>query len=148
MSARDIASRYVDVLKANVRDEMERRGKNATGDTSRRIETIPSGGDETGSAALEADQQWKYVGNGRGPGGLPPINNLRRWIQAKGVPISAYALQRKIAREGTRDFRLKRSNVFLDEIDAWEDRSVPMAEDEFAAFAEQQGLQTIDEVFN
>lgn len=148
MSARNIALRYVDVLKANVRDEMERRGKNATGDTSRRIETITSGGDETGTASLEADSQWKYVGNGRGPGGRPPIGNLRRWIQARGLRISAFALANKIAKEGTRDFRLKRTNVFLDEIDAWEDRSVPMAEDEFAAFAEQKGLQTIDEVFN
>ena len=95
---------------------------------------------------MEADSHWKYVGNGRGPGGRPPIAKLRQWIQARGLSISPYALAEKMMREGSMDYRLGRTNVFLDEIDAWEDRDLPEAESRFAEYGEREGLKTIDEV--
>lgn len=146
MGARDIASEAVAQLRANVQAGMEARGKNATGNTSARIDVLSFGSDTTGEAALESDSHWKFVGNGRGPGGRPPIAKLRQWIQARGLSISPYALAERMAQEGSRDFRLGRSNVFLDEIDAWEDRDVPQAEARFAEEAEKRALQTIDEV--
>lgn len=146
MGARDIATNAVERLRANVRTGMNERGKNATGSTSAQIDVLEFGGDTTGEAALEADSHWKFVGNGRGPGGRPPIAKLRQWIAARGLSISPYALAEKIAREGSRDYRLGRTNVFLDEISVWESQDIPQAEDEFAAYAEEQGLKTIDEV--
>ena len=146
MGARDIATNAVERLRANVRAGMNERGKNATGGTSAQIDVLEFGGDTTGEAALEADSHWKFVGNGRGPGGRPPIAKLRQWIAARGLSISPYALAEKIAREGSRDYRLGRTNVFLDEIGVWESQDIPQAEDEFAAYAEEQGLKTIDEV--
>lgn len=146
MGARTIAFDAMNTLRANVQAGMEQRGKNATGNTSRRVEVLSFGSEFTGEAALEADSQWKYVGNGRGPGGRPPIDNLRQWIAARGLSISPYALAEKITKEGSRDFRLGRTNVFLDQITAWEGKDLPQAEDRFAAEAEALGLKTIDEV--
>lgn len=100
MGARDIATNAVERLRANVRTGMNERGKNATGGTSAQIDVLEFGGDTTGEAALEADSHWKFVGNGRGPGGRPPIAKLRQWIAARGLSISPYALAEKIAREG------------------------------------------------
>lgn len=130
MDARSIATNAVERLKGNIQEAMEARGKNASGDTSRRIAVIASGGAGSGfgQGALEADSQWKYVGNGRGPGAAPPINSIRKWIADRGLNLNAFAVAQKIARQGSRDFRLKRTNVFLDEIKAWEQVDVPKAE--------------------
>ena len=40
---------------------------------------------------------------GRGPGKQPPVDNLRRWAQARG--ISPYAVAKKIGREGTERYK-------------------------------------------
>ena len=146
MGALAIAEKAIDTLKGNVQQGMEDRGKNATGGTSRRLATIPSGNDVTGAASLEADGNWRYVGNGRGPGGRPPIGSIRAWIAARGLTLNAYAVANRIAREGSRDFRLKRTNVFLDEIEAWEAKDVPLAEDEFARDVERRALEVFDSV--
>ena len=146
MGARDIATNAISQLRANVQAGMADRGKNATGNTSQRIDVLAFGSDSTGEAAMEADSHWKFVGNGRAPGGRPPIAKMRQWIAARGLSISPYALAEKIAREGTMDYRLGRTNVFLDEIDAWEDRDLPEAESRFAEYGEREGLKTIDEV--
>lgn len=131
-TSKDIAVAAMDKLKKNIQLAMVERGKNATGNTSRRISVLPSGGTDYGQAALEADSQWKFVGNGRGPGGTPPVQNIRNWIQARGLSLNEYALANKIAKQGTRDFRLKRTNVFLEEIKPWEKNEVPKAEQQLA----------------
>lgn len=146
MGARDIATRAVERLKVSVQDEMVLRRKNATGNTSRRIEVLSFGGDETGEAALEADSNWKFVGNGRGPGKPPPIYKMRQWLQATGRTMSPYALAESIAQRGTLDYRLGNPNVFLSKIEPWENSDLTLSEVEFADYAEQQGLKTIDEV--
>lgn len=148
MGAREIAVAAVDTLRVNIRTAMADAGKNATGDTSRRIDVIPSGGEGAGfgQAALEMDANWKYVGNGRGPGAAPPIANLDRWITARGLDISPYALQASIAKKGTRDFRLKRPNIPLQEVKAWEAKELPKAEDAMVKLKEQQVTDVIDQV--
>lgn len=72
------------------------------------------------SGVMEGDDYWKWVGNGRGPGGMPPVENIQAWIDKAGLRLSAYAIARKIGREGTRAFRRGESNVFTSVIDKWE----------------------------
>lgn len=147
MGSREIAVSAMDVLRNNIQEGMKARGKNATGNTSRRLVVLPSGGEGAGfgQAALEADSQWKFVGNGRAPGGMPPIQNIRNWIQARGLSLNAFAVARKIAKQGSRDFRLKRTNVFLDEIKAWEKNDVPKAEEQLAKGLEDRVTSLIDQ---
>ena len=126
----DIAEGAVDKLRLNIQAAMEDRGKNASGGTSRGIAVIPSQGQGFGAAALEADHQWRYVGNGRGPGGFPPIARIESWLRSRGLQISAWGVARKIAKEGSRDYRLKRRNIFVQEIEAWEREELPKADEQ------------------
>lgn len=99
---------------------MEQRGKNASGSTMRSVTISTSEGPTFVDGTLSADHQWRYVGSGRGPGGLPPIQNIQDWIDSKGLDISAWGVAKKIAQSGSADYRQKNSNVFLDAIEAWE----------------------------
>lgn len=62
---------------------------------------------------LRVPKYWRYVEYGRGPGGMPPIDNILKWLQVKkGIPSSksgkvpdisrAYAIATNIAKHGTR----------------------------------------------
>lgn len=72
------------------------------------------------SGVMEGDDYWVFVGNGRGPGGMPPVENIQAWIDKAGISVSAFAVARKIAKEGTRAYRRGESNVFTSVIEKWE----------------------------
>lgn len=114
-----IASAMLD-LKGFIEQGAEARGKNATGRTVRSIQTAALAGPTFAVGTLTMEEQWKFLGNGRGPGGMPPITNIQTWIEARGLSLNAYAVAKNIANKGSLDYRLKRTNVVLDEIDAWE----------------------------
>jgi hypothetical protein len=45
-----------------------------------------------------------YSNYGRGSGGMPPANAMRRWARAVGFPLEGiWALRKKIAQDGTED---------------------------------------------
>ena len=69
---------------------------------------------------MEAMDYWPFVGSGRGPGALPPVSRIQNWIDRAGLDISAWALARKIAKEGTKAWREKKPNVYLSAIAEWE----------------------------
>lgn len=108
---------------------MTERGKVATGETLRSVshevnsyENIQ--GNTFGVVGrLSANDNWRFVGNGRGPGAPPPITTIERWMQAKGLSLNAWAVANKIGKQGSRDFRLKRPNVFEEEISGWQSES-------------------------
>ena len=145
IEAIDIAKEAVEKLRAEVRKVMVDRNKNATNSTSNGISVIASQGQGFGQALLEADSTWKWVGNGRGPGRTPPIAPIQAWINARGLTLSAWGVARKIAAEGSKDFRLKRRNVFLQGIETWEKEALPIAEGKMAANMETKVYQVIDQ---
>lgn len=146
MNTVDIATDAIDTLRSNIRDGAEARGKNASGNTSRGLAVLSRGGLEFGEAMLEADDNWRYWGNGRGPGGRPPLSKLQDWINIRGLSLNAYALQGKIAREGTRDYRLKRTNLVLDEIGPWEENDLPQTDERLATELERATLEPFNEI--
>jgi hypothetical protein len=72
------------------------------------------------TARLSANANWRWVGNGRGPGGMPPVANIQRWIEAKGLSLSAWAVAKRIGEQGSADYRAGRTNVFEDGIAEWQ----------------------------
>lgn len=142
----DIAKEAVEKLRAGVRKIMVERNKNATGGTSSGIAVIASQGQGFGQALLEADSTWKWVGNGRGPGRMPPIAPIQAWINARGLSLSAWGVARKIGAEGSKDFREKRRNVFLQGIETWEKEALPVAEGKMVETMETKVYQVIDQV--
>jgi len=102
------------------------RRKVATGDTLRSVTTEVNSyeniqGNTFGiTARLSANANWRWVGNGRGPGGMPPVANIQRWIDAKGLSLSAWAVAKKIGEQGSADYRAGKTNVFEDGIAEWQ----------------------------
>lgn len=141
----DIAKEAVEKLRADIRKIMVERNKNATNSTTNGIGVIPSQGQGFGQALLEADSTWKWVGNGRAPGRMPPIAPIQAWINARGLTLNAWGVARKIGRLGSKDFREKRRNVFLQGIEAWEKEALPVAEGKMAAQMETKVYQVIDQ---
>jgi len=79
---------------------------------------------------LETDDYWRWVGNGRGPGKMPPVDSIAAWVARAGIAASPWAIAKSIAKRGTRNFRQGKTNIFSDGIDKWEDgASIAAAED-------------------
>ena len=115
------------------------RKKVATGDTLRSITTEVNSIAGVGlQGRLSANANWRYVGNGRGPGAMPPVDNIRRWIEAKGLSLSAWAVAKRIAKEGSRDHRQGNANVFEEGITEWQSNEtlIAAAEEVAAALAD------------
>lgn len=110
----------INEVKARAIEEAERRGKIATRGTLNSLSVSVTPMPWGGVARMEGEEQWKFVGNGRGPGGMPPVGRLQAWINAKGLDLSAWAVARKMAREGSRDYRNRAPNVFLSAVDDFE----------------------------
>lgn len=71
----------------------------------------------TMTATLSALDYWRFVGNGRGPGKMPPSARLAKWALVKGLASTeaqarsiGYLIARNIAREGTLDYQLGGKN--------------------------------------
>ena len=98
----------------------EGRIRNTTQGIFDRLRVTTTSGTGFVSGVMEGDDYWVFVGNGRGPGGMPPVDNIQAWIDRAGLTISAFAVARKIAKEGTRAHRRGEANVFTSVIDQWE----------------------------
>ena len=98
----------------------EGRIRNTTQGVFDRIRTTTVTGASYVSGTLEADDYWKWVGNGRGPGGMPPVEKIQDWLDRIGSRASAYVIARRIGAEGSRAYREKGKNVFLSAADKWE----------------------------
>ena len=113
-------------LQRGITEVMTTRNKIATGGTrdsmSSEVNSYENlqGGTFGITARLAANANWKWVGNGRGPGAPPPVTSIQRWIDARGLSLNAWAVSKKIGAEGSADYRAKRTNVFEDGITAWQ----------------------------
>jgi hypothetical protein len=125
-SAKSLMEAAMVELQRGITEVMTTRNKVATGGTRDSMTTEVNSyenlqGNTFGiTARLAANANWKWVGNGRGPGGPPPVTSIQRWIDAKGLSLNAWAVAKKIGAEGSADYRAKRTNVFEDGITAWQ----------------------------
>lgn len=139
----EIAGDAITDIRSAIEQGMEQRGKVASGSTIRSIQTGVFAATGYAMGVLSADHQWRYVGNGRGPGLMPPVESIRSWIEARGLDLSPWAVAKKIAREGTFDFRAKRPNVFLSEIDGWVENKLTAVEDAVAELGMDRTVEVI-----
>lgn len=105
-SVTDLGERMVDEIKQRHRDA----GQYTTGQTSSMLHIQPTGN----GFQLRG---WKYTGTyeeGRAPGKMPSPEALAAWAKAKGIQFKdekqaqsfGWALAKKIAREGTKRYKL------------------------------------------
>jgi|694.fasta_scaffold29089_17 hypothetical protein len=107
-------------LEDRIRANAAERDKNATGATVGSMTHTVTAYPGALFARLEANENWKWMGNGRGPGRMPPVQNIQRWVEARGLTISAWAVAKRIAKEGSKDYRMKNANIFEQSIVEWQ----------------------------
>lgn len=122
----------------------EGRMRTTTGGIFDRITTGTAHGTGFVSGHLEADDYWRYVGNGRGPGGMPPVDNIRAWLERAGIAASPWAIAKSIAKKGTRAHQRGDKNIFETSIDKWEaGPSVAAAEEAAGVELEDAAIDVI-----
>lgn len=109
-----LEKRSLENLFTSIRSEMQAimdvRGMNATGRTR---ESITYEIRET-RGFLRGPEHIEYVERGRGPGKFPPLEPIKDWCIAKGIPVeAAYPIATIIAREGTKLFKNKEKSGIL-----------------------------------
>lgn len=120
ISGRAALEDFMAGLARNATQRIERGGHTATRKLLRSIvyevsdQVAPTG-------TLYAAHYWRWVGNGRGPGKMPPEAPIVQWLKAKGLVRTdrearrrAYLVRREIGRRGTLDYQLGGKNQ-LDE---------------------------------
>lgn len=115
---------YMAGLQQDVVDRLRNGGRNATFALRQSLATdVVEGVGVTGT--LYAAEHWRFVGNGRGPGKMPPLKPLEAWAKLKGIAGSdsearsiAFLIGRKIAKEGSADYRKGNPNLFSEAITA------------------------------
>lgn len=105
----DILSKYGNDTVNIIRSNMDRAGQNATGDTARGLQSQLIADNRvqvSGDAHIWVLEKGRSPYKG-GPKANPPlISRLERWMKAKGLQGSAWAIYQKIQREGTLLYRM------------------------------------------
>lgn len=110
----------INAIKVGSIQEAERRGKMASNRTASSLSVFVVAHPFGVTGVLEGNDNWKYWGNGRGPGKMPPIAPIQDWIDATGHDLNAWAVAKGIAKRGTRDFRIKAPNIVITAINSFE----------------------------
>jgi hypothetical protein len=72
------------------------------------------------------------------------VENIRRWIEAKGLDLNAWAVAKNMAKRGSKDWRNKAPNVFLSAIDDFENNGgAESLTNEVAGYFEEQVVEAV-----
>src|SRR5512142_2868581 len=103
MNYNELTAKHLEKLKQRIQDAMSSKNLDASGEASASLEV-------NGNKLLGIDYLY-YLDKGRGPGGFPPMTNIRGWIRNKlNIPVenerqAMFLIGRKISREGTEIFK-------------------------------------------
>lgn len=142
MTLDELGGEVVDMIRRGMDDA----GVNATGRTSKSIEWETTTFRLTVFAEAGRRAPVDTLEKGRGPGPMPDVADIVEWLDAKGVQTrgggglmpaeakekAAYAIARKIAREGTDRYSEPRKDVYTPAVDY----AIDKARDIFAAKVE------------
>lgn len=104
---------YAQAIADQYKTNLENSGRRATGQLISSVNTRVLVNGQIFEIELQLEDYYKYVEEGRGSGGFPPVNKILEWIKAKPIlpypdmngklPTEnqlAYLIGRKIANEG------------------------------------------------
>lgn len=104
---------YAQAIADQYKTNLENSGRRATGQLISSVNTRVLVNGQIFEIELQLEDYYKYVEEGRGAGGFPPVNKILEWIKAKPIlpypdmngklPTEnqlAYLIGRKIANEG------------------------------------------------
>jgi hypothetical protein len=123
-TTRAALSDYLEGIRIDVDERLDtgRDGMSYNASRSLKRSLATEATEEGGS--FSAMGHWKWVGNGRGPGKMPPLPPLVQWAKDIGFPGTesqtrsfAYAVARTIAMNGSSDHQAGGTNIFTDAIE-------------------------------
>ena len=104
---------YAQAIASQYKQNLENSGRRASGQLISSVNTTVTVNGSEFEIELHLEDYWKYVEDGRGPGGFPPPEKILQWIRMKPIlpqPLAngklptekqlAYLIGRKIANEG------------------------------------------------
>jgi hypothetical protein len=108
MTREEALSNYYEGVIANLADQQVNLGLFASGKS---ISSLQYEIKDDGTSTLTGDASFYYQIHGRGPGKMPPIGEMIKWIAIKQIQMSPWALAVKIKNEGTAIFRGERRGL-------------------------------------
>ena len=106
-------AQYAQAIADQYKTNLESSGRRASGELISSVNTNVTVDGNEFVIELQLEDYWKYVEEGRGPGGFPPVNKILEWIKLKPIlpypdkngklPTEnqlAFLIGRKIANEG------------------------------------------------
>lgn len=98
-----ILTEFLENIRLELIAYMDANGRNATGKSKESLQVVNVTGD---SGQLIGADWIEFTFRGRGPGKMPPLNQIIDWCVAKGLPRSmAWIIGKRIAESGTKLYR-------------------------------------------
>lgn len=92
-----------------IRNNIQRAGQNASGDTSNSLQIDVKENEESASLTISGAPWFFTLETGRKPGKMPPVSKIQRWIDTKPIANAtkglAWAISKNIAKKGTKLFQ-------------------------------------------
>ncbi len=98
-----ILNDLINNVKNDVINSLQANGRFATGQTIAGLETVitDNGGQLIAPAYIDAlEYGRKPTGSNPTPGDPPMIDNIRAWVEAKGIDINPWAIKKSIDKKG------------------------------------------------
>jgi hypothetical protein len=112
MNIREALDKFFSNVIKDVRNDQNAKGMRASG---RSADSLVYGTDNKGGQ-LEGSSYFYFQIYGRNAGGMPPVSDIKAWIQAKGLDLNPYAVAKSIANKGTQIYRGKKKGLEFDAI--------------------------------
>jgi len=104
-----------DFILADMKVLIELNGAMATGRLLKEIRVNAIKNKDNYTLTLSYPFYGKFVDEGRKPGKMPPIKDIKEWTKLKGIPESAaYPIARKIGEKGTKGINF--TEPFYDDV--------------------------------
>lgn len=111
-SINQIVTEYLEETRVAIVDQQIKQGYDATHDSANSLRVDVKGTE----GALYGSKAFVFMVHGTGKykeGSHPPIAALEKWIKARNLTMSAWALAKSIAKRGTRRWRGEREGLDL-----------------------------------
>lgn len=97
MNTKEALEYFFETTIKDVRADQTAKGMRASG---RSADSLVYGTDADGGQ-LSGSESFYYQIHGRKAGAMPPVSDIRAWIEAKGLDLNPYAVAKNIAKKGT-----------------------------------------------
>jgi len=111
-SVKEIIAKHLDDARFGIIDAQFQQGFMASGQSAKKLKVVVS---KKGGQLL-APESYFYMMHGRGPGGMPPIINIQRWLRVIRSKANPWAVAKKIAKEGTAIWRGERAGLDISKV--------------------------------